>query len=167
MSVTRRRRRQGMPPDVERSMLAHRQLGLDFVYKYKLKDGVEGDSGNDTASDAGADDSGSSGSDDDTGRQGERADGAENESVAETSDEDLEPEERAAGGRLLRRYICRYIAKRRVAHSPTELYLYCIIKMSHLLVLAFLVSGEYDCNVRRHGLLGRVCLTVLQMAARQ
>ena len=85
MSVTRRRRRQGMPPDVERSMLAHRQLGLDFMYKYKLKhaefdlraDGVEGDSGNDTASDADADDSGSSGSDDDTGRQGERADGAE------------------------------------------------------------------------------------------
>ena len=87
MNETRRRRRQGMPPDVERSMLAHRQLGLDFVYKYKLKhaafdlraDGVEGGSGNDTASDAGADDSVSSGSDDDTGRQGERGVGAENE----------------------------------------------------------------------------------------
>jgi hypothetical protein len=58
--VKLRRRRQGMPPDVERSMLAHRQLGLDFVYKYKLKhaafdlraDGAEGGSGNDTASDA-------------------------------------------------------------------------------------------------------------------
>jgi hypothetical protein len=51
-------------------MLAHRQLGLDFVYKHKLKhaafdlraDGAEGGSGNDTASDADADDSGSSGS---------------------------------------------------------------------------------------------------------
>ena len=65
------------------------------------------------------------------------------------------------------RYIWRYAAKRRVAHSPTELYLYCIIKMSHLLVLAFLVSGEYDCIVRRHCFLGRVCLTVLQIAARR
>ena len=39
--------------------------------------------------------------------------------------------------------------------------------MSHLLVLAFLVSGEYDCIVRRHCFLGRVCLTVLQIAARR
>ena len=37
----------------------------------------------------------------------------------------------------------------------TECFLYCIIKMSRL-VLAFLVSGEYECNVRRHRFLGRV-----------
>ena len=120
-----------MPPDVERSMLAHRQLGLDFVYKYKLKhaefdlraDGVEGDSGNGTASDADAGDSGSSGSDDDTGRQGERADGAENESVAETSDEGLEPEERAAGGRLLRRPVQENQFRGRRATVPADVVL--------------------------------------------
>ena len=129
--VKLRRRRQGMPPDVEQSMLAHRQLGLDFVYKYKLKhaefdlraDGVEGDSGNDTASDADADDSGSSGSDDDTGRQGERADGAENESAAETSDEDLEPEERAAGGGLLRRPVQENQFRGRRATVPADVVL--------------------------------------------